>query len=105
MAFCYVMAGVAVTLRSNSNIVFRCAFHVVWCPKYWRRVIGGRMEACLKQLIREVVEEKGAWLVELETMPDHVRLLVEVDPQYGVHKLVKAIKAVRRSTEDPVTWC
>jgi putative transposase len=82
----------AVALRSNSNIVFRCAFHVVWCPKYRRRVIGGRMEARLRQIIREVVDEKGAWLVELETMPDHVHLLVEVDPQYGVHKLVKAIK-------------
>jgi putative transposase len=86
------MVGMAVALRSNSNIVFRCAFHVVWCPKYRRRVIGGRMEARLRQIIREVVDEKGAWLVELETMPDHVHLLVEVDPQYGVHKLVKAIK-------------
>jgi putative transposase len=86
------MVGMAVALRSNSNIVFQCAFHVVWCPKYRRRVIGGRMEARLKQIIREVVDEKGAWLVELETMPDHVHLLVEVDPQYGVHKLVKAIK-------------
>ena len=86
------MVGMAVALRSNSNIVFQCAFHGVWCPKYRRRVIGGRMEARLKQIIREVVDEKGAWLVELETMPDHVHLLVEVDPQYGVHKLVKAIK-------------
>jgi putative transposase len=84
---------VAVTLRSNSNLVFQCAFHVVWCPKYRRPVIGGRMEQRLKQLIREVIEEKGAWLVELETMPDHVHLLIEVDPEYGVHRLVKAIKA------------
>jgi putative transposase len=65
---------------------------VVWCPTYRRRVIGGRREARLKQIIRDVVDEKGAWLVELETMPDHVHLLVEVDPRYGVHKLVKAIK-------------
>ena len=86
------MVGMAVALRSNSNIVFQCAFHVVWCPKYRRRVIGGRMEARLKQIIREVVDETGAWLVELDTMPDHVHLLLEVDPQYGVHKLVKAIK-------------
>lgn len=82
----------AVTLRSNADVMFQCAFHVVWCPKYRRRVIGGRMEERLKQLIREVVDDKGAWLVELETMPDHVHLLVEVDPQYGVHRLVKAIK-------------
>jgi putative transposase len=81
-----------VALRSNSNVVFQCAFHVVWCPKYRRRVLGGRIEERLKQLIREVVEEKGAWLVALEVMPDNVHLLVEVDPQFGVHKLVKAIK-------------
>lgn len=50
------------------------------------------MEVRLKEIIAEVVSEKGAWLIEIETMPDHVNLLVEVDPQYGVHKLVKAIK-------------
>ncbi|BBZ09468.1 IS200/IS605 family transposase [Mycolicibacterium doricum] len=50
------------------------------------------MEQRLKDIIVEVIEEKGAWLIEMETMPDHVHLLVEVDPQLGVHKLVKAIK-------------
>jgi putative transposase len=84
--------AVAVTLRSNSNITFQCAFHVVWCPKYRRRVLGGPIEARLKEIVREVVDEKGAWLVEVEVKPDHVHLLVEVDPQLGVHRLVKAIK-------------
>ncbi|CCK65000.1 Transposase (fragment) [Mycobacterium canettii CIPT 140070017] len=50
------------------------------------------MEERLKEVIAEVITEKGAWLIEMETMPDHVHLLVEVDPQLGVHKLVKAIK-------------
>ena len=80
------------TLRTNSDIAFQSAFHVVWCPKYRRRVLGGGIEERLKQLIGEVVEEKGAWLLEVEVVPDHVRLLVEVDPQLGIHKLVKAIK-------------
>ncbi|GAA1501097.1 IS200/IS605 family transposase [Dactylosporangium maewongense] len=56
-------------------------------------MLGGRIEERLEQLIRGVVEEKGAWLVALEVMPDHVHLLVKVDPQFGVHKLVKAVKA------------
>ncbi|MEV6229065.1 IS200/IS605 family transposase [Saccharopolyspora shandongensis] len=95
----------AVTLRSNANITFQCAFHVVWCPKYRRRVIGGQMEERLKQVIREVVDEKGAWLVGLETMPDHVHILVEVDPQYGVHRLVKAIKGrSSRVLRDEFPW-
>jgi putative transposase len=83
---------VSVIVRSNSNIVFQCAFHIVWCPKYRRRVLGGEIEERLKQLVRKVVEEKGAWLVALDVMPDHVHLLVEVNPQFGVHKLVKAVK-------------
>ncbi|WP_226351917.1 IS200/IS605 family transposase [Pseudonocardia sp. ICBG601] len=94
-----------VTRRSNANVVFQCAFHVVWCPKYRRRIIGGRMEQRLKEIICEVVAEKGAWLVELETMPDHVHLLVEVDPQYGVHRLVKAVKGrSSRVLRDEFPW-
>ena len=87
-----MLSVVGVRLRTNANIAFQCAYHVVWCPKYRRRVIGGRMEQRLKEIIGQVITEKRAWLIELETMPDHVHLLVEVDPQFGVHKLVKAIK-------------
>lgn len=85
-----------VTVRSNSNVVYRCAYHVVWCPKYRRPVIEGAVDERLKSLIREVCAERECNLIELETMPDHVRLLVECDPQYGIHRLVKQIK--RRSS-------
>ena len=87
-----MLSVVGVTLRTNANIAFQCAYHVVWCPKYRRPVIGGRMEARLTEIIAGVIAERGAWLIELETMPDHVHLLVEVDPQFGIHRLVKAIK-------------
>lgn len=81
-----------VTVRSNNNVVYRCAYHVVWCPKYRRPVIEGAVDARLKQIIREVCAERECNLIELETMPDHVHLLVECDPQYGIHRLVKQIK-------------
>jgi putative transposase len=79
-------------LRSNSNITYDCTYHVVWCPKYRRPVIEGDIDTRLKEIIREVCAECSAPIVELETMPDHVHLLVEVDPQYGIHRLVKQIK-------------
>ena len=87
-----LLSGVGVRFRTNANIAFACAYQVVWCAKYRRAVIGGRMEQRLREIIVEVIAEKGAWLVELQTMPDHVQLVVEVDPQFGVHRLVKAIK-------------
>lgn len=79
-------------VRSNNNIVYRCAYHVAWCPKYRRPVIEGAVDARLKQIIREVCAERECTIVELETMPDHVHLLVECDPQYGIHRLVKQVK-------------
>jgi putative transposase len=48
--------------------------------------------ARLKQIIREVCAERDAPIVELETLPDHVHLLVTCDPQFGIHRLVKQIK-------------
>ena len=80
------------TLRSNHNVVFQCAFHLVWSPKYRRSVLVPPVDERLKTVLAEVIQEQGAWLQALEVMPDHVHLLVEVDPQFGVHRLVKAMK-------------
>ena len=80
------------TLRSNHNVVFQCAFHVVWAPKYRRPVLVAPVDARLKEIVADVIGEQEAWLRALEVMPDHVHLLVEVDPQFGVHRLVKGLK-------------
>jgi putative transposase len=79
-------------IRSNNNVVYRCTYHIVWCPKYRRPVIAGEVDTRLKQIIRDVCAERDAPIAELETMPDHVHLLVTVDPQYGIHRLVKQVK-------------
>jgi putative transposase len=78
--------------KSNNNIVFSCKYHVVWCPKYRRKVLVGNVEARLKELIQETCLEIKVDIIEMEIMPDHVHLLVEVDPQFGIHKAIKLIK-------------
>ena len=79
-------------VRSNNNVVYRCTYHVVWCSKYRRPVIEEAVDVRLKQIIRDVCAERECNIIELETMPDNVHLLVECDPQYGIHRLVKQIK-------------
>jgi REP element-mobilizing transposase RayT len=54
--------------------------------------ITGQVDDRLKEIIEEVCQERDAEIIELETVPDHVHLLVGVDPQYGIHRLVKQIK-------------
>jgi putative transposase len=80
------------TLRTHHNVAFQCAFHVVWAPKYRRPVLVAPVDARLKEIVADVIGEQEAWLRALEVMPDHVHLLVEVDPQFGVHRLVKGLK-------------
>jgi putative transposase len=46
----------------------------------------------LKAILREIAAEHQATVLELEIMPDHVHLLCEVDPQYGIHRLVRQMK-------------
>jgi putative transposase len=79
-------------MRSNNNVSFVCKYHVVWCPKYRRQVLVKGADIRLKAIIRDVCRERSAELIEVDVMSDHVHLLVEVDPQFGIHRLVKAIK-------------
>jgi putative transposase len=78
--------------KSNNNIVYSNKHHVVWCSKYRRKVISGDVEVRLKEIINDVCFEIKAEIIELECNKDHVHILVEVDPQYGIHKLIKNIK-------------
>ena len=78
--------------KSNNNVVYSCKYHVVWCPKYRRSVLINGVDARLKELIKETCVHLHVEIIELEVMPDHVHLLMEVDPQFGVHRAVKQIK-------------
>lgn len=83
--------------KSNDNIVFDCKFHVIFCPKYRRRVIIGDVEKRLKELLNEKANEIQAEIIEMETVPDHVHLLISCDPQFGIHRVVKQLKGYSAS--------
>jgi len=86
------MSTYTVQYKSNNNVVYSCKYHVVWCPKYRRSVLVNGVDDRLKEIIQSVCTESRAEILELEVMPEHVHLLVEVDPQYGIHRLVRGIK-------------
>ena len=55
-------------------------------------VLGKPVDTRLKAIIRDIAALRRCEVIELEVMPDHVHLLVEVDPQYGVHRLIREMK-------------
>ena len=78
--------------KSNNNLVYSCKYHVVWCTKYRRTVLTDIVQEELKAIILEICIKRKSEILALELMVDHVHLLIEVDPQYGIHKLIKEIK-------------
>lgn len=78
--------------KSNNNIIFDCKYHVIWCTKYRRDLINDAVEKRLKQIVTSVADERNAEILEMEADKDHFHLLVSVDPQYGIHRLVKQMK-------------
>lgn len=81
-----------ITYKSNHNVVYSCKYHVVFCPKYRRKVLVNGVDIRLKELIKLICVEIQVDVIEMEIMTDHVHLLLEVDPQFGIHKAVKTIK-------------
>jgi putative transposase len=79
-------------LKTNNNIMYNCHYHVVFCPKYRRKVLVNGVDERLKTILMETIDKWGQELVELEVMPDHVHVLVGCDPQFGIHRLVKYLK-------------
>ena len=84
--------GTKIAYKANHNIYYSCKYHVVWCPKYRRKVLVGQVATRLEQIIGEVCEEHKSEILSMEIMPDHVHLLVECDPQFGIHRLIKLVK-------------
>ncbi len=88
----YTVCMPKITYKTNRNVSYSCKYHVVFCPKYRRQVLGEQIAKRLEQIIREVCSEHESEVLSLDIQPDYVHLLVECDPQFGIHRLVRYIK-------------
>ena len=66
--------------RSNAGSVFNLHYHMVWCPKYRKKILGGAIAERLKELLCEKAEILGIEIEGLEIMPDHVHLFFAAAP-------------------------
>ena len=80
------------TYKTNNNVVYSCKYHIVWCPKYRRKVLTNGVDVRLKELLQEYATNMSVDIQEMKIMPEHVHILMEVDPQFGIYKAVKSLK-------------
>ena len=78
-------------------MVYSCQYHVIFCPKYRRKVLVNGVDNRLKALILEKQEQYGYKALDMEIMPEHVHLLLDVNPQIGVMKVIAQIKGYTAS--------
>ena len=76
----------------STTTVYNIGYHLIWCPKYRRKVLVGDVEARLRELIMEKAEEIGVSVEELQIMPDHVHLFVKAPPTISPHRIVQQLK-------------
>jgi len=78
--------------KINNNIIYSCKYHIVWCTKYRKSLLSSPIDQSLKEILLQVARDRRSDLIELEVMPDHVHILIEIDPQYGVSLVIKKMK-------------
>ena len=73
--------------RSNTS-VYNIGYHLIWCPKYRRKVLVNAIEFRLKELLNEKSSQINVSIEKMEVMPDHVHLFVKASPLISPHKIV-----------------
>ena len=76
----------------NSHCVFNLGYHIIWCPKYRRKVLVDGIEEKLKTLLLQKASQIGIIIEEMEVMPDHVHLFIKAAPTISVHFIVNQLK-------------
>ena len=67
-------------LKTNVGCVYNLAYHIIWCPKYRKRVLVGDIEKRLKELLLQKAKENDWQIDNMEVMPDHVHIFIKTTP-------------------------
>ena len=78
--------------ESLSHTKWECKYHVVFIPKYRRKVLYGELKKYLGPVFRQLVEQRESRVEEGHLVPDHVHMLLSVPPKYAVSQVVGYIK-------------
>ena len=78
----------------KAGIVYKNQFHIIFCPKYRRKVLVDGVDTRLKEILYEEASDMNVEIKALEVMPDHVHLFIEFDPRMNLHKIIKTLKGV-----------
>ena len=81
-------------IKRTSHAVYDTSYHLVWCPKYRKKIFRrGEIRERAEQLLREISDEYGFEIVEMEVAVEHVHLLLSFPPKRSIGEVVRIIKS------------
>lgn len=78
--------------KSLNHTKWECKYHIVWIPKYRKKVLYREIRSYLGEVIKDLAERKECRIEEGHLMGDHVHILVSIPPKYSVSQVVGYIK-------------
>ena len=78
--------------KTSPGCVFNLSYHIIWCPKYRRKVLVGDVEIRLKELLTEKSKENGWEIRKMEVMPDHVHIFIKATPSDSPAHIASQLK-------------
>jgi putative transposase len=78
--------------NSLAHTTWNCKYHIVFAPKYRRKVIYGQLRVEIGKILRMLCERKEIEIIEAECCPDHIHMLVKIPPKYRVSEIVGYLK-------------
>ena len=79
-------------IHSLSHTKWNCKYHIVFAPKYRRKIFYGEKRREIGAILRKLCEWKGINIIEAEVCPDHIHMLVEIPPKYSVSSFMGYLK-------------
>ena len=78
--------------NSLAHTKWNCKYHIVFAPKYRRKVFFGEKKVEIGKILRQLCEWKGIKIIEAEICPDHVHMLLEIPPKIAVSSFMGYLK-------------
>lgn len=78
--------------ESLAHTKWMCKYHIVFTPKYRRKIIYYQLRDDIRQIIRDLCKWKGIAIIEGHMMPDHIHLLLSIPPKYSVSQIMGYLK-------------
>ena len=77
---------------TSSHCIYNLGYHIIWCPKYRRKVLVDGVDVRLKELLLKKAADLDITIEKMEVMPDHIHLFVKGKPSLPVQHIVNQLK-------------